>query len=209
MKKFVIGASLAVLVAVPALAYQAAPHPGKDRVVTRTEVEAKVKEQFARLDANKDGVVTLDEIKADRQARMKERADRLFERLDTDKNGQLSRAEFDARLANMGEKMAERRQEGGPGHRGEGMRGEGHRGGGEGMRGGHRWGRGGGMDGRWYAAVAATKDGKITLAQATATRLAWFDKIDTNKDGKITPDERKAAFAKMRAERAADRAKPK
>ena len=193
MKKLAIGASLAALIAIPALAFQATPPAGKDRVETRAAVEAKVKDHFARMDLNKDGVVTQDEIKAGRDARMKERADQRFAALDTDKNGQISRAEFDAGRGQGRERFAERRGGGehdarhGGHHRGDRM-------------GGHRWG-GGDRGGNWFAMMDANKDGKVTLAEATANRLAWFDKVDTNKDGTVTSDERRAAFAQMRAER--------
>ena len=204
MKKFAIGASLAALIAIPALAYQASPPADKDRVETRAEVAAQVKDHFARMDINKDGVVTQDEIKAGRDARMKERADQRFAALDTNKDGQISRAEFDAGREQGRERFAERRGGGDGDHKA----GAGHHRGdrGDRMR-GHRWG-GGDRGGHGFAMMDANKDGKVTLAEATAARLAWFDKIDTNKDGKVTSDERKAAFAKMRAEHAEHRAQP-
>jgi len=47
---------------------------------------------FDRLDVNKDGTVTLDEIPEDRR----ERVGRLVDRLDTDKDGKITRKEFEA-----------------------------------------------------------------------------------------------------------------
>lgn len=47
---------------------------------------------FDRLDVNKDGTITLDEIPEDRR----ERVGRLIERLDGDKDGKVSRQEFEA-----------------------------------------------------------------------------------------------------------------
>jgi Ca2+-binding EF-hand superfamily protein len=50
---------------------------------------------FERLDSNKDGIVTMDEIPDAR----KDSAKLIFERLDSDKDGKLTRAEFDAGMA--------------------------------------------------------------------------------------------------------------
>ncbi|WP_380872904.1 hypothetical protein ACFB49_37990 [Sphingomonas sp. DBB INV C78] len=193
MKKFAIGASLMALVAVPALAWQASPQGGPrgfDQPETRAQVEASVKDHFAKMDLNKDGAVTEAEIRQGRDARMKARADERFAALDSDKNGQISRAEFDAGH----DKAREMRGDRGPGgHGGKGKHGmRGHRGGGD-------------FGGRMFATADANKDGKVTLAEASTARLQWFDKVDINKDGTITPEERKAAFASFREERKAVR----
>jgi hypothetical protein len=52
---------------------------------------------------------------------------------------------------------------------------------------------------RWFDKLDANKDGKVTLAEATTARLAMFDKVDANKDGTISPEEHKAARETMRA----------
>lgn len=65
-----------------------------DGRISRTEMQAGkdgMDERFARMDVNKDGYID----KADRQARMAERRAECFTKADADKNGQLSRAEFD------------------------------------------------------------------------------------------------------------------
>jgi Ca2+-binding EF-hand superfamily protein len=46
-----------------------------------------------RLDKNRDGKIDLDELKAMREALVKERVDYLMKALDTDKDGRISRAE--------------------------------------------------------------------------------------------------------------------
>ena len=56
---------------------------------------------------------------------------------------------------------------------------------------------GGGM----FERADADKDGRVSLTEALAKRLALFDKVDTDKDGKISPEERKAAREKWRDER--------
>lgn len=206
IKTLAIGASALALLATPALALQdkAKDGDGPRGPQTRAELQTRIQERFAKLDLNKDGAVTQEEIKAARDARMKERADKRFAALDADKNGQISRAEFDAGHAKMREGFAERRKgmaDAGE-HRGHGMRGR-HGWGGR-MHGGMMGGFGGGEG--WFAKADANKDGKLTLAEMQAGPLQWFDGVDTNKDGTISPEERKAAFDKMRQARAERRA---
>jgi hypothetical protein len=195
MKKLIIGASVAALIAVPALAWQMGEHHGSKGPTTRAEVQAKVQEYFTQIDANKDGAITQAEFdahrtakKAEWQARRAERRAEMFTKLDTNKNGQLSKAEFDAPRADRGEGMGEGRGIWGGHHRMGGMMGRGH---------GMMMGMGGGD---WFARIDANKDGKVTLAEASARALGMFDKADANKDGTVTPEERKAAWEAMRAE---------
>lgn len=206
LKKLAIGASALALLATPALALQdSAKGPkGPRGPETRAELQAKIQERFAKLDVNKDGFVTQDEIKAVHEARAKERADKRFAALDADKNGSISRAEFDASRAKAREGFKAKREQtadaGKPGpHRGHGM------------RGGHHWGgkmRGGPGGGNWFVTADANKDGKLTLAEMQAGPLQRFDSVDTNKDGTISPEERKAAFDKMREARGDRRGPP-
>ena len=91
--------SAAAGVALPALAQMV------EGPATRAEVEASVKERLGKFDANKDGIVTRDEIMAFTKARMEARADDTFAAMDTDKNGSISRAEYDAYNAKRGERL--------------------------------------------------------------------------------------------------------
>ncbi len=162
--------------------------------LTRADAEKRVSEQFAMLDLNHDGVLTRDEIaKARREhgpeAMMKEFRDKEFAALDKDKNGSLSREEFDAPrpLPHMaatdgpppaGHPMIRQiviRHMRGPGGPGGDM-----------------------MGGAWFDRADANKDDKVTLAEAKTSVLAMFDRADLNHDGTITPDERRAAFRRMR-----------
>ena len=94
-------------------------------------------------------------------------ANTMFDKIDTNKDGQISRAEFDAHHA--------------------GMKGEG--------KGGHGMGMGGHRDGmEMFERADANADGKLTLAEASAKVLDMFDKADANKDGTVTPEERRAAM---------------
>ena len=200
MKEFLIGAAAIVLagaalaqapVAQPAPVPQAAPMPpmGFDRVQTRDEVVAKVREHFAQLDKNRDGSLTKEEADAGRAA-MKDhfrqglgerRGDPTvaFDRLDTNKDGSISRDEF----AKGHEMRMERRvelkggQAGAPGAPGD----EGRR-----MRFHHA---GGMIGGRMFEMSDANKDGRVTLQEATDAAVRHFDMADTNRDGRITPEE--------------------
>ncbi|MEO7827766.1 MAG: EF-hand domain-containing protein, partial [Allosphingosinicella sp.] len=98
MKKIIFaGAALAVLASMPALA-----QPRGDRSAqpqTRSAVQARVQARFARADANRDGFVTQDEVRARAEARRGQRQERSgerFDRLDANHDGMISRAEFDA-----------------------------------------------------------------------------------------------------------------
>jgi hypothetical protein len=140
---------------------------------TRAEVEARVKEHFAQIDANKDGVITREEADAFRTAKHAEMHDKMFTALDTDKNGQLSRQEFDTRP----ERKDGDRPMGRMHHRGMGMHGD------------------------LFTKADANGDGKVTLGEATGRALEMFDRADTNKDGTVTPEERRAGWQKWKEER--------
>ena len=201
MKKFLIGA--AVLLASAAAIAQVAPtpqtapaaqasRPFADKTRTRAEVQAKIAEHFARVDANHDGVITKAEADAAAQAftgqwaerpkgRRDDRGDRVFERLDTNRDGNITRAEWDAGQAQREQRIAER------GHRDSGRM----HGGMHGMR---------GFGGHMFEMADANKDGRVTLQEAQAAALEHFDMIDANHDGRITPDERMQMHERMRAE---------
>jgi EF hand len=141
--------------------------------VSRSEAQAGASKAFARMDANGDGALT----PADREARMAERRAAMFDRLDADKNGQISRKEFAARPA--GEKQGKR---------------------------GHRMGMGMGMWGERGGAMMmqradANSDGRITQAEFTAAALARFDRTDADRNGEVTAAERKAMRENWRAMR--------
>ena len=96
-----LGAS--ALLATPALAQTApapAPATGDDRVTTRAELEASIRARLVPADADKDGTVTGDEMHAYAPVRAKAEADEAFVAMDADRNGQLSRAEYDTYQAN-------------------------------------------------------------------------------------------------------------
>ena len=189
MNKFLIGAA-ALGVALPALAQVA---PAADRMQTRDQVVAKVRDHFAKLDTNRDGAIASDELQAMRGQHLAMRrkhdgdGDRMamregpmgnpnaaFDRLDANRDGMISRDEFAQGRAMHGERkmaMNEAPRANGREHRAKG--------------------------GHLVKMADADKDGRITLPEMTAAALQHFDRIDTNRDGRITPDERKAMHQQM------------
>jgi hypothetical protein len=183
MKKLMIGLSAGAL-ALAGTAF-AAHHEGHakadadgDGVITRAEMQAHSAAMFARMDANSDG--KLDQT--DRDARRAERRTKMFDKLDADGNGSISRDEF----------MAFER-EGKRGHRMGKHDGEGH-----GKH--HRWGKRGGHHGMKMMKMADTdNDGAISQAEFTAAAEQRFAAADTNGDGQLTKEERDAYREQMRA----------
>lgn len=182
--RFLIGAAAAALLAGPASAQpNEAPHhwPALDRA----QVEARVADRFARVDADRDGFVTRAEaegararFQAERQQRRGERRAALFARLDADGNGAISREEFSR-----------------PHPRAAGGGGEHRRMRGHPRRGHARMGErmGGGFGGQAFARLDADRDGRLSLAEATAARLQHFDRVDADRDGRISREEMQAA----------------
>ena len=187
-----------------------------DHDMTRAEVADHVGKMFAKLDTNHDGFITKDEIEAmhakmmaamdkggDIQKHMAEHGimmgDRgaVFDKLDTNHDGNISRQEFTAGKPQMRTEqvIVMRDGAGAPGAMPpmEGMDGMKMH-----MR--HMGGMGMGMGGHLLEMADANHDGKVSLAEAQTAALAHFDKADLNHDGKITPDER-AQGRKMRVER--------
>lgn len=153
---------------------------------------------FAQIDANSDGAITLDEwrsfvtaqMDARRTARIDTRVDALMEG-DTDGDGALSREELSNRIATLGEErragMHEARAERGEGrergHRSE-MRGHGRHGGGYG---GHH------------------AQGRMGAADSDTWIVRSFQRVDRDGDGRVTEAEFTQALAQMQ-ERAAHHA---
>ena len=203
MRKHLIGgaALLASAAAMAQVASSAAPQaptpPMAVKVHTRAEVQAKVAEHFAKVDANRDGVVTKAEADAAAQAfrgkwaervkdRRDDRGDRVFERLDSNGDGSVSRAEWDAGQAQREQRIASHDRDG------DGRR-DGHKPGGmHGMS---------GFSGHMFEMADANKDGRVTLQEAQAAALRHFDMADANRDGQITREERAQMRQRMRAER--------
>ena len=191
MKKMILLGGVAAL----ALSGAAIAQTGDGQRGWRMDPDARVSQaefvdqRVARLtamDANGDGVVSREEMQAQRQARMGERRDGMFERMDADGDGSVTRAEYDAAHAQRSEQRAERR----------GARGEaGHRRGGRGHGGGHGMG------------MRLDRDGQgVNIEQARQRATEQFARMDADGDGFVTGAEMRAHHEARRAERQARRA---
>jgi Ca2+-binding EF-hand superfamily protein len=136
---------------------------------------------FDRLDLNHDGKITTAEAEAARAQHVQAKGGQpakahaaafgsLFAKADTNKDGVITRAEFDV----VGQQMKARIN-----HAAQGR---------------------GGVETRLFDTTDANKDGRISLAEMQQAALARFDKMDLNHDGKITPDERKQARELFKAQ---------
>ena len=189
MNKIVLlGAAAAALIATPSLAQQVRGgfQPGVG--VTRAEVQTRVRDMFARVDANRDGYVTQAEAQAfrgaargNRREARQDRREERFARLDANRDGEISRAEFFA-SPQRGDR-AERRDLRGE-RRADRMERRGQRGGLFARLGERRFDR-----------VDVNNDGRISLAEATQLRLQAFDRADVNRDGRLTREERRSLRA--------------
>jgi hypothetical protein len=190
----------APLLAQPLLAPPAPTTPtapmAMGQTVTRAEVQARVEEHFAKRDANRDGVLTTDELPPrgeHRAMKMRHHGEMgehsmgdptaAFDRIDANRDGSISREEFAKGRQIRIEKRVVVNQPGQPGQSGA-------------MRGMHH---GGGMMGAAIFKLAdANHDGRVTLAEATTGALRHFDMMDANRDGRLTPQERAAGRVQIR-----------
>jgi Ca2+-binding EF-hand superfamily protein len=195
-KKIVFLTLGAALIAAPVLAAPGARGDADGNgTLTRTEVQAHAAEKFAKMDANGDGKLDA----SDRVAKRAEMHAKAFERFDANKDGSISKAEWDQAAADRAGKRGERRTDAGEGKRGM----HGH----HGKRGGHH----GMMMGR----ADTNGDEAISQAEFQTAALARFDAADANKDGQVTAEERaaqreawKAKAGEWRSKRGAPPAAP-
>ena len=131
----------------------------------------------------------------------------MFDRLDTNHDGAISRAEFMAHRPDVREErvmIMRGGPEGAPGAPLPPMDGhppmEGHPG--MEMHMHHMGGMEmGAFGGHLFEMADANHDGRISLVEAQTAALAHFDKADRNHDGRITPDERVQVREEVRIER--------
>ncbi|MES2136480.1 MAG: hypothetical protein V4502_05405 [Pseudomonadota bacterium] len=222
MKKFLLGVAAAALAAGGVAMAQTAPHAGKGmmRTEARSEVAGHVQKMFAKLDTNRDGVITkaeADAVQAQRAAKVEQRAqrfdpDKIFARIDANHDGKITVAEeqaaHNARVQAKGGQPAKANATafGGLFARADAnkdgvvTRAEFDAMGAQLKTRMEKVGMHRGFAGNMFTTADSNKDGKVTLAEAQAVALAHFDRADLNHDGKLTPEERKQARQQMRAQ---------
>jgi Ca2+-binding EF-hand superfamily protein len=217
------GAALAQTARAPATApasHGRAHHAMKTE--TRADVNGRVAKTFARLDTNRDGLITqteIDSLQAQRAQKMEERAQRFdpskfFGRLDLNHDGQITQAEAEAARSQRAEaKGGKPAKANATAFGGLFARADTNKDGvvtkaefdtmGEqikarmekaGMNRGH-------MGSRLFETADSNKDGKVSLAEMQAATLSRFDRMDLNHDGTITPAERQQARQAFKAKR--------
>ena len=163
---------------------QTPAHAGSDRPgrgaaaqpISQADFVQRRVERLRAADLNGDGSVMADEMRTARQAAGTQRRIALFDRLDADKDGQISRAEFEAR-PERGQRARGGERAGRPHHA-------------------RRMGGDRRAEGRF----------PIMIADAERKAVEAFSRLDANSDGVITPDERQAARAQVREKRQERRA---
>jgi Ca2+-binding EF-hand superfamily protein len=176
---------------------RAEPKPMKP--IAWSKLEAHIRERFAEADLNHDGQITIPEVKAAREARLKTLIDERFAQIDSDRNGAISPAEFAAWQLHIGDpeeadqRMAaqDRQRIAQP----EGPEGPGG--------GGRRRGPGGAdelagfllapIDEMMIINADANNDVALSLAEMTAFQKARFDTADLDHDGALSEEELRAA----------------
>lgn len=174
---------------------------------TRAQVQARIAAMFTKLDTNKDGSVTKQEmaaVESKRAEKIEQRAEKFdpakaFVRLDANKDGKISVAEADA-VRPKGAKAAAAKS---AGFHGLFARADINKDGtisktefdAMGLQLKARMEKAGdrqeALGARMFDQSDANKDGKVTLAELQQPALARFDRADANHDGKISADELK------------------
>lgn len=201
MKKLLIGAA-ALAVVTPAIAQVAAQAPAPAPQVQRAPKAAKV------------------HTRAEVQAKIAEH----FARLDTNRDGFVTRAEADAARAQFASRVRQRSGErrekafdridtnndgaiskaewdARSAERAQRVAARDRDGDGRPDRRGHRFGRGmHGFGGHMFEMADANRDGRVSLQEAQTAALQHFDIVDANRDGQITREERIQMRQRMRAQ---------
>lgn len=150
----------------------------RDGRISQAEFVARRVARLTAADADHDGMVTREEMRAQAHARMQQRAEVRFIRLDANADGALSRDEFTApraaRAARADGAPRPMRAHGGPG------------------RSGPRMAR--------HAARGAER-GPVAIAEVQARTEQAFARLDADHDGFVTAAETRAGRQQMREHR--------
>eukprot|EP00873_Tetraselmis_striata_P020474 jgi/Tetstr1/440738/TSEL_029046.t1 len=178
-----------------------------DGKITQAEIDATVTEMYAAADADTSGGVTLDEFKAAYVREFSDLKVRAFQRLDTDGDGSVSKAEFEARGGRMMGGGGRGMHSGMMGQGMMGQMGQGMMGQGQGMMGQMGQGRGQGMMGqgmgmnnddgrgprharrRQARVLTATGDLSVTKAEVERPTSRIVSMMDSNGDGVLSMED--------------------
>ena len=163
-----------------------------DNMVTLSELNDASKQRFAKMDANSDGVVTLEEFQAYVGERKNEWREQRFAAMDGNGDGQISKDEY---VLYKQQKAEQRYQDMDANHDGMVSKEEffmnrpGHRG----AKHSHRHG-----GDRFFSRLDSNNDAQLTLDESIAAWTDWFKRIDANNDQVVTEDEVQAFRNSMR-----------
>lgn len=170
-----------------------------DGKITQAEIDTTVAEMYAAADADTSGGVSLDEFKAAYAREFSDLKVRAFQRLDTDGDGSVSKAEFEARGGRMMDGRGRGFRSGMMGQgqgmmgqgQGQGMMGQGQGMMGQGMGMNNDDGRGPGMRGEGKRGQnQAGREARQDVREARqAARAALFAEADANSDNALSLDE--------------------
>jgi Ca2+-binding EF-hand superfamily protein len=164
--------------------------------VKRSEFDATIKAEFAEADLDHNGLVTLQEVHAARDAKLAKLIDQRFAGVDSNHDGTISRDEFTAWQRQMGSPDAadltveaenDRQLDQAAAEKADGQ---------------HRWGHHGGegagellvapVDANLIVNADSNHDMALSLAEDLAWQDARFDAADSDHDGELSESEIRA-----------------
>jgi len=189
MTKFLIGAAVLAL-GVPALAQVAPPAPQRPVPAQRVHTRAEVQASTAQMFARLDTNRDGFVTKAEADA-----ARALFRSQFAARAGEKQGAAFDRMDANRDGSVSRPEWDARTAQRQQRAAAQGAKAPRAGMRGMH------GFGGRMFEMADANRDGRVSLQEAQTAALQHFDMMDANRDGQVTPEERGQMRRHMRGQR--------
>lgn len=153
-----------------------------DDVVTLDEFNNAARSRFEKMDADNNGVISIEEFQIFISEKREQRREQYFEMMDSDKNGQISQDEY----VSFKQKRAERRFQGMDSN-GDGLLSKEEFDAGKSRWWGHKHGYG--DKGGIFAKLDSNHDGQLTREESLAAWSNWFKRIDANGDHVVTADE--------------------
>ena len=147
-----------------------------DGKVTQSEIDAATARMFANADADTSGGISLEEFKAGFSTEFPDLKVRAFQRVDSDGDGSITKAEYDRVSARMAERLE------------AGAR--------DGDRRGWRFWRGR-KGAERMTQYDMNGDGNVTAEELAAARAALFSNADANADAALTLDEFESVWVRM------------